>query len=470
MASHGGRDDVAVERLQAVAAAEPSVDGTVEHAARALLDASSVLASLGREPRLQLAEGRQPVEVAQALKGRLAGLCARQILDQGFVLGAQLLDRGVRGELAELVQERLRAPQAVTQERHQVVGAVQVVGQVVLEGAEAGAGGVGLGHVPAKARGSRVQEVHGVDLQASLVGGGLERAAHGQVLEGLDDAQRVLLLEARLQAPVRRQVALGRVEVDDQEDAAEQLEQLVEFGEDLLEEQVVGLDHEDRAGRSVAEVARHAVVAELHAAVQAGRVDHDRAGLGQLAGGQLEVDAPDRLREVDGRVEAGLVAGRAQALGQLAVGAMDGKVQGLQVAVRLGLARVARDGVLARLGVRDVDHAGVGRQAGDLADVGRRERVHQRGLTTLERPEDQHVSLLLGNLVGQADELVGQVDEHRLELLTGELVRGRLEGGGGVRGRLDQGSNDDIELFAELAEQGAHEAGPTRGAGGGAAR
>ena len=73
------------------------------------------------------------------------------------------------------------------------------------------------------------EQVHRVDLQPPVVGGALEGRAHGEVLEGVDDAEGVLLLEARHQGPVRGEVALGGVEVDDQEDPAEQLEQVFEL-------------------------------------------------------------------------------------------------------------------------------------------------------------------------------------------------------------------------------------------------
>ena len=328
-------------------------------------------------------------------------------------------------------------------------GSGHVVGFVVRVGpaTEAGRGGL--------------QQIHGVDLETTLFRGGLEGRGHGEGLEGLDDALGVGLLEARAQLAVRGEVALGGVDVDHQEDAAEQLEQLVEFLEDLLEEQVVGLDHEDRTGGRVAELPGHAVVAELHAAVEAGGVDHDGAGLGELARGQLEIDPADRLGVVDGGVEQGLgVVRLADLLGELAVGAVDGEVQGGRVREGLHGAGVAGDLVLALLRVGDVDHARIGGQAGDLAHVTGRQGVHQGRLATLEGAEDQHIGLLLRDLLGQGLELVRHVPQRGTELAPGEVIGRAVEGAGGLPKGMDQVLDDGVEFFAELAEQGAHGAFP----------
>src|SRR5690606_41009754 len=72
-----------------------------------------------------------------------------------------------------------------------------------------------------------------------------QRRRHRQVLECLDDLPRALVLEARCERAVRQQILLRRIEVDDQEDPAEELEELAELVEHLLEEEVVGLDRSE---------------------------------------------------------------------------------------------------------------------------------------------------------------------------------------------------------------------------------
>src|SRR4030095_7081236 len=96
---------------------------------------------------------------------------------------------------------------------------------------------------------------------------------HGQRLKCLEDLPGILALRARLQAAVRLQVALARVHVDHEENAAEEPEQLIELREDLLEKKVVRLHHKNRARRAVSEFARDDVIAEVHPAVEARSVD-----------------------------------------------------------------------------------------------------------------------------------------------------------------------------------------------------
>src|SRR5690606_40835271 len=89
------------------------------------------------------------------------------------------------------------------------------------------------------------KEVHRVDAEAAVLGSFLQRRRHRQVLECLDDLPRALVLEARCERAVRQQILLRRIEVDDQEDSAEELEELAELVEHLLEEEVVGLDRSE---------------------------------------------------------------------------------------------------------------------------------------------------------------------------------------------------------------------------------
>ncbi len=87
-----------------------------------------------------------------------------------------------------------------------------------------------------------------MDAQAPVLVSLPQRPGHRERLEGLDDLLGTLALRARAQAAIGLQVALLRVHIDDEEDAAEEIEQLIELGEDLLEEKVVRLHHKDRAG------------------------------------------------------------------------------------------------------------------------------------------------------------------------------------------------------------------------------
>ena len=108
--------------------------------------------------------------------------------------------------------------------------------------------------------------------------------------------------------------------------------------------------------------------------------------------------------------------GGAQFAGELAVGATDVPVERGRIREALGLAVVTGD-VEVPLGcVAEVDHARVGGEARDLADVRAGERVHQRGLTALQGAEEQDVSLLLGDLVDEALDLVLEVEQFSSDL------------------------------------------------------
>src|SRR4051794_15553554 len=98
---------------------------------------------------------------------------------------------------------------------------------------------------------------------------------------------------ARPQLSIRLEIPFAGVDVDDQEDAAEQIEQLIELLEYLLEEKIVGLHHEDGTGGTAAEFSRERGVAEVHAAIQAGSIDEHRARFLQARDRQLYVDAAD---------------------------------------------------------------------------------------------------------------------------------------------------------------------------------
>src|SRR5690606_42085743 len=100
----------------------------------------------------------------------------------------------------------------------------------------------------------------------------------------------------------RQKVLLRRIEVYDEEDAAEQLEQLAELVENLLEKEIIRLDDEDRAGGRIAEVPRQAVVAELHPRVESRGADEDGAGLRESGDVELDVDSAARGRHVQGRI------------------------------------------------------------------------------------------------------------------------------------------------------------------------
>ena len=269
------------ERLEASVGLEPGIDESVELAlglgARRLRTAPDRRAEL----LVELLEGSTPVEGLKPVNGVTA---AREVLALGVErvgVGAQGRNGFMLDEVVQVVEEALGATKAVAQERHEVVRAVQVVREVREERVEVGLPTgrrlVVVAFAEPVARGTK--QVDGVDLESSRVGRVLERLAHRQVLERIDDAQGVFLLEARYQRAVGGEVALGRVEVDHEEDAAEEVQEVLELSEHLLKEQVVRLHDEDRARCRVAEVPRHAVVAELHSAVEARRVHEDRAGL-----------------------------------------------------------------------------------------------------------------------------------------------------------------------------------------------
>ena len=53
------------------------------------------------------------------------------------------------------------------------------------------------------------------------------------------------------------------------------------------------------------------------------------------------------------------------------------------------------------LAVTHVDEARIGRERGDLTDVGAGDRVHERRFAALQRSEDQDVRLFLANLLDE---------------------------------------------------------------------
>ena len=316
------------------------------------------------------------------------------------------------------------AAQTIPQEGNQVVGAVQVVRQIAHEGIEVRlatvgdafrlllggrrGGGAFLGQAPC----GGVHQVHRIDAQATLVGGGFQGRAHGEVFKGLDHADRVVAFQAGHQGAVGHHVALGAVQVDHQEDAAEEVQQFVELVEDLLEEQVVGLDHEDRAGGGVAELLGHAVVAELHAAVETGGVHQDRTGVGQVPSGNLDVHSADGFVKVQGRIELrARVFDAANAVREFRVSPGHLNAQGGGILEDFRVAVVARYRELAVVRVGHIDHARVRGQAGHLAHVGGAHGVHERGLAALQGAEDQDVGLLLRHLVCQYRELIRHVKD-----------------------------------------------------------
>src|SRR5690606_42156295 len=117
--------------------------------------------------------------------------------------------------------------QAVLQEGLQVLVAVQKVREVLEQHVEVS---IDLRDAvlllprarlaPARdAPARRAQQIHGIDAEAPVLRGFLQRRGHRQVLERLDDLPRALVLEARGEGAVRQKVLLRRIEVYDEEDA-----------------------------------------------------------------------------------------------------------------------------------------------------------------------------------------------------------------------------------------------------------
>ena len=140
---------------------------------------------------------------------------------------------------------------------------------------------------------------------------------HRERLERLDDLFRVTTFCTRLEAAIRVQVAFARIDIDYQKNAAEKSEQLIEFGEHLLEEKIVGLDDENGASGAVAKLASQHVVTEIHPAIQPGGIDEDGARFAEIMHWQLHVDPADRFGKMSAWIE--LLAAQFRGMFYLAV-------------------------------------------------------------------------------------------------------------------------------------------------------
>ena len=265
------------------------------------------------------------------------------------------------------------------------------------------------------------------------------------------------MLQARGQRAVGLEVLLGGVEIDDQKDATEQLQQLLKLGEYLLKKQVVGLDDEDRTRRRIPKIPRHPVVAKLHPAVEPGRIHQHRTRLGEVTGRHFHVDPTNGFGHVCCRVKL-LAAGFdfPNPLVERPVGVSDGLLDRLPLMQCLLLAVVAGDHERRVRGVGDVDHAGVSGQAGHLADVRGAHRVHERRLATFKRPENQHVSLLLGHLVDQRLHLVGAFAQFRQHLFDRQFLVGPFQHLDGFLQRCGHRGHLLAKRFTKALQQGAH--------------
>src|SRR5262249_4372512 len=141
----------------------------------------------------------------------LAGLAARLDIGALWVVGGLLDVRRIALAAADVRSGlRARAPAPVTLPTRCVGAALGRRG-----GAQARAGGA--------------QAVDRIDGEPALLARLLELRAHRKLLEGGDDARRIAPLEARAELAVRPEIVLGRIEIDDEEDAAEQAQELVEL-------------------------------------------------------------------------------------------------------------------------------------------------------------------------------------------------------------------------------------------------
>jgi hypothetical protein len=130
--------------------------------------------------------------------------------------------------------------------------------------------------------------------------------------------------------------------------------------------------------------------------------------------------------------------------------------QGGGIGEDAGLAVVAGHRELLLVGVRDVHHAGVGGQAGHLAHIRGGERVHQRRLAALERAEDEHIGLLLGDLVDQHLELLGEIRQVPQDLAPRQLPAGAAQDFRRAAEGRKQRSKRLLELFTELTQERSH--------------
>ena len=365
------------------------------------------------------------------------------------LLAAEFANRPVAGRRRRLSAEVAGLAQAVADKLQRVIAAVEVVGEVLQERVKRRAMAARLGAARDEL-GGRPEQVHRMNPHPPGGVGVPERPGHRQRRERLDHPLGMLALGARPKRAVGGEIPFSGVEIHHDENPAKEPEQLVELGENLLQEEVVGFDHKNRARRAFAELAGEHVVAEIHPAVEPRRVHQHGGGLGQARHRQLDVDAPDGLREGGARIERLAPAlGGTDLLHQSAVrvGHHLGE-QGFVAENRLAPV-VARGRKTRFLAVPHKHQAGVTRQRSHLADVRPADRVHQRALAALERTENQQVSLLIAHFVGERAQMSPDLVQ-RGEHLP-ECVCAALKLFGGCIQRVRQGLES---LRAHPAEPG----------------
>jgi hypothetical protein len=200
---------------------EPRAQGFCNPAPRPLFEVRCERAAGLGQALSKLGELLLPSELIEPRDRLECGVSHRALLGGVSHLGPSRRDARICCDGGGLTEQCAGSLQAVAEERDQVVGAVEVFGQVLEELLERRAGRVLVtGAADAGAR--RAEQVDGEDAQAAVLGGLLQGGGHRQALERLHYARRVALLQAGHQTPTRLQVLLGRVDVDDQEDPAEQ--------------------------------------------------------------------------------------------------------------------------------------------------------------------------------------------------------------------------------------------------------
>ncbi len=200
------------------------------------------------------------------------------------------------------------------------------------------------------------------------------------------------------------------------------------------------------------------VVAEIHAAVEAGVVDEDGAGFGEGGDGEFDVDAADGFAEVVAGIEvAAAFFGLADLGGEGDVGIGDDILEDLAIGEDGFAAIVAGGGEVGFFAVADVDEAGVAGERGDFADVATADGIHERGLAALEGAEDEEVGLLAVELLHERTEARAGVVEDGERVLEETVGVAFFHGGGGVAHGGGQGIQDGEVGFTELRDLGFHE-------------
>ena len=380
----------------------------------------------------------------------------------------ELVDRLGRTDRLETRDEMIGLPEAVSQKGRQVLGAVQVVRQVVGEivertersvrpGGDLRRRGLLFGGRPEPLTGG-LKQIDRINSQTPLVPGPLQLCIHRKALERIDDPLRIATLETRAEFPIRLEVLLRAVEVYDQENAAEKAQKVGELVEDLLEKQVVGFHDEDGTRCRIAELTRHEVVAELHSAIEPRGVDEDGTRFGEWLGRHPHVDAAQSTRHVHRWLEVRAVRlDLANRAGEVSVGGLHERPHRIEIGERIQTPVVARDGELLLGAVRDVHHARVCRECRHLTHICGRERVHQRRLAALQWTENDDVGLLLGHFFHDRPQLMPKVDDLGKELPQRRVRRQVAHPVGEGFERLQKRSNATVEVLAELTENRLHD-------------